>query len=658
MATSVGDIAYDARINTSALKGDAYKADAIARTTGESIGSSIEKGEGRASKAFGTLVRTAKWAGAAVGVAIAIGIVKNVDNAVKRVDTLQAFPRVLQAMGISATDSKAAMDKLDKSIRGLPTSLQEGAKGVQQFVAAGLGADKATDAYLAMNNALLAAGGGAEETQIVMQSLTRALSGGKTAASTIQAALSRMPTALKALQEQTGKSAGELFKLYAANPQKLMNDLIKLNTEGGGGLASLSNQAREATKGIGTAFDNMNTAITRGLAKIMTAIGTGNIANVITNIGKTFEASTGFVIRMGTEAVALGTKVATYLAPKLQALWNTLTGQLIPAISIFYNNYIKPLIPVIGVALVGALGLAIDVLNIFTKIVSGIVGWFGQYRMATAVLAGVITTLLLPALTVWIIKLIAMKVQAGITAIANVLAATTSGVAWAVAGAKTWAAWALTFARMIARGAVAAAQAVAQAARAGAAWVLSSGKASKAVSALHTLVGKKIPMGPIVVVAALAAIALVMKAVQEVIGAINAMNDAHASIDANSKIEEGSTKQLQNLVKNGTPAQQKRAKASLGGIAGNRAVGGPVLAKRTYLVGERGPELFTPKFAGEITSNDNLNKPGNIVNITVHMDGILARSRADIRDIGKDIIRAVNEELTAKQLAPIGGGSL
>ena len=43
-----------------------------------------------------------------------------------------------------------------------------------------------------------------------------------------------------------------------------------------------------------------------------------------------------------------------------------------------------------------------------------------------------------------------------------------------------------------------------------------------------------------------------------------------------------------------------------GGFGGFRASGGPVDTGRTYLVGERGPELFRPGSAGHIVSNDNL----------------------------------------------------
>jgi hypothetical protein len=55
---------------------------------------------------------------------------------------------------------------------------------------------------------------------------------------------------------------------------------------------------------------------------------------------------------------------------------------------------------------------------------------------------------------------------------------------------------------------------------------------------------------------------------------------------------------------------------SLAGLFGGaRAEGGPVSADKTYLVGERGPELFTPRAAGQITPNSALG--GTTVNMQV-----------------------------------------
>lgn len=53
----------------------------------------------------------------------------------------------------------------------------------------------------------------------------------------------------------------------------------------------------------------------------------------------------------------------------------------------------------------------------------------------------------------------------------------------------------------------------------------------------------------------------------------------------------------------------------LGGLfGGGKAIGGPVSAGTSYLVGERGPELFTPGRAGTITPNDKLARGGPVIN--------------------------------------------
>ena len=53
-------------------------------------------------------------------------------------------------------------------------------------------------------------------------------------------------------------------------------------------------------------------------------------------------------------------------------------------------------------------------------------------------------------------------------------------------------------------------------------------------------------------------------------------------------------------------------------FGGARALGGPVAGGSTYLVGERGPELFTPSSSGNITPNNAL---GGSTSITVNVNG-------------------------------------
>lgn len=289
--TTIGEIVLLAKIDTSQYKRGAKEID----QANKNIEGSTEQVDRKTGRATAGLNKLAK-AGLAVVAAAAISVGSRIDDAVKRIDTLVAFPKVLQAMGVSADKAESSTSKLSEKLQGLPTALQDGAKGVQNFVAAGLGVDRATDAFLGLNNALIAGNADAQDTQIVMDSLTRAISAGEVPASTMTAIFSRMPTVMQALTKSTGKSSTELQKMFANDPQKLIDAIIDLNKKGSGGLSSLEDQARESTKGIGTSFSNMGNAIDRGLQSIVTAIGGGDlergqarISDAINTVGKAFE---------------------------------------------------------------------------------------------------------------------------------------------------------------------------------------------------------------------------------------------------------------------------------------------------------------------------------------------------------------------------------
>lgn len=68
---------------------------------------------------------------------------------------------------------------------------------------------------------------------------------------------------------------------------------------------------------------------------------------------------------------------------------------------------------------------------------------------------------------------------------------------------------------------------------------------------------------------------------------------------------------------------------ALGGFGGSRADGGPVLSGGSYLVGERGPEIFRPAQAGSV---EPINGGGVTVNVTVERgaENGLARSEGQI----------------------------
>jgi phage-related minor tail protein len=75
-------------------------------------------------------------------------------------------------------------------------------------------------------------------------------------------------------------------------------------------------------------------------------------------------------------------------------------------------------------------------------------------------------------------------------------------------------------------------------------------------------------------------------------------------------------------------------------VAGARAAGGPVAAGQTYLVGEKGPELFTPSRDGAITPNAALRGPSVTVNISTPDAQSFLKSRSQVAAM---LARAVSQ---------------
>lgn len=89
----------------------------------------------------------------------------------------------------------------------------------------------------------------------------------------------------------------------------------------------------------------------------------------------------------------------------------------------------------------------------------------------------------------------------------------------------------------------------------------------------------------------------------------------------------------------------------LGGIfGGGRASGGPVSGGTTYLVGEKGPELFTPSTAGNITPNNALGGGGSVVfSPVIDARGAdvaaVARLEQTIQRLAAEIVPTIRKEI-------------
>jgi len=91
--------------------------------------------------------------------------------------------------------------------------------------------------------------------------------------------------------------------------------------------------------------------------------------------------------------------------------------------------------------------------------------------------------------------------------------------------------------------------------------------------------------------------------------------------------------------------------STLGGLPGigqffRRASGGSVSGGKSYMVGERGPEMFIPNSGGRIVSNENLTN--GTTNVVVNVDASGSSVEGDEqqgRELGRLISVAVQSEI-------------
>lgn len=254
--------------------------------------------------------KSAAIAGAVAGVASAavnkaMGLItSSIGDAVSRVDALSRFPTVMENLGYSSKDATKEVDRIATSLIGLPSSLDQITTFVQRIAPVSGSLSGATDTALAFNNAVLAGGGPLYRQGDAIEQFSQMLSKGKPDMMAWRTLQEAMPATLSQTAKALGIASGDTSKLYEQlksgkiSFEDFTGAIVKLNDKGLPGFKSFSEQAKDSTAGIGTGIKNMQLAVTRGIAKIMTSIGQENISNAIGQIGKAFESALNLIARI------------------------------------------------------------------------------------------------------------------------------------------------------------------------------------------------------------------------------------------------------------------------------------------------------------------------------------------------------------------------
>lgn len=214
-------------------------------------------------------------------------------GAIQRFDTLESFPRVMQAMGHSTEDVTRSTKKLSAGIEGLPTTLNEVVGTAQRLTSITGDINKSTDLTLALNNAFLASGSSSADASRGLQQFSQMLSAGKVDMQSWKTLQETMPYALQKTAESfgfAGQSAQNDF--YSALKQgqltfdQFASKLIELN----GGVGGFAELAKSNSKGIQTSFGNLKNAIVKGVANTIKALDDLTTAATGKTIAENFDA--------------------------------------------------------------------------------------------------------------------------------------------------------------------------------------------------------------------------------------------------------------------------------------------------------------------------------------------------------------------------------
>ncbi|AFC93752.1 phage minor tail protein [Streptococcus pneumoniae] len=214
-------------------------------------------------------------------------------GAIQRFDTLESYPRVMQAMGHSTEDVTRSTKKLAAGIEGLPTTLNEVVGTAQRLTSITGDINKSTDLTLALNNAFLASGSSSADASRGLQQFSQMLSTGKVDMQSWKTLQETMPYALQKTAESfgfAGQSAQNDFYSALKEGRITFNQFSSKLVELNGGVGGFAELAKTNSKGIQTSFGNLKNAVVKGVANTIKALDDLTKAATGKTIAENFDA--------------------------------------------------------------------------------------------------------------------------------------------------------------------------------------------------------------------------------------------------------------------------------------------------------------------------------------------------------------------------------
>lgn len=262
---------------------ESYSVKAVLSVTDKNFTQKMEQASGimddlevKGKRASSGIMDIAKGVGAFKALSIAGNTLKaSLDGAINRFDTMNRFPRVMQQIGFTANESNVSINKLSDGIQGLPTTLDGIVASTQNIAVLTKDLDKATATSIALNDAFLASGSASEAAERGLTQYVQMLSKGEVDLESWRTLQETMGPALYEVAEAFGfAGTAAQSDLYAALKEgeitfdQFNDKLIELD----GGVNGFAERARTASGGIRTSFENIGTAVVRGVESVIRTV--------------------------------------------------------------------------------------------------------------------------------------------------------------------------------------------------------------------------------------------------------------------------------------------------------------------------------------------------------------------------------------------------
>ena len=331
---------------------------------------------------------------------------ENVDRASQRIDTMNNYPKVMELFGVSADEAAESIKRIDASVQGLPTSLDQAVSGVQDLFTVTNDLEKSEDMFKAINDsAMVFANGSTEAVDRFIYGYKQALSAGKVSAQDFNQMNEAIPGLMSKVAESMGISYKELKDGLSDGSISIdqFNDALqKLDTEGTGSMEALSKSAHTATGGIQTSIANAKTAMVRGVANIMKAVDKalepfGGLTGVISKLGEIGEkvfSALGDIIPIIIPPLI---EIVQSIMPPLQ----NLLSQIMPVLTNLFQTLMPVAIQILNTLLPPLMQMVEAILPGVMSIINSLIPLIKPIADLIQPLVKIIMALIPPLIEIW-----------------------------------------------------------------------------------------------------------------------------------------------------------------------------------------------------------------------------------------------------------------